>query len=51
MKAVPGRKSDVLDVEWIAQLLEHRLLAPSFVPPLEIWRLTSVLEQYRSAGN
>ncbi len=31
MKAVPGRKSDVPDAEWIAQLLEHGLLAPSFV--------------------
>ena len=28
MKAVPGRKSDVRDAEWIAQLLEHGLLAP-----------------------
>ncbi len=33
MKAVPGRKSDVRDAEWIAQLLEHGLLRPSFVPP------------------
>ena len=32
MKAVPGRKTDVRDAEWIAQLLEHGLLAPSFVP-------------------
>jgi transposase len=35
MKAVPGRKSDVRDSEWIAPLLEHGLLAPSFVPPPE----------------
>ena len=33
MKAVPGRKTDVKDAEWIAQLLEHGLLRPSFVPP------------------
>ncbi|MDF3014979.1 MAG: transposase family protein [Thermomicrobiales bacterium] len=33
MKAVPGRKSDVRDAEWIAQLLEHGLLAASLVPP------------------
>ena len=33
MKAVPGRKTDVRDAEWIAQLLEHGLLTPSFVPP------------------
>ena len=26
MKAVPGRKSDVRDAEWIAQLLEHGLV-------------------------
>ena len=29
MKAVPGRKTDVKDAEWIAQLLEHGLLRPS----------------------
>ena len=39
MHAVPGRKSDVKDAEWIAQLLEHGLLAPSFVPPPEIRQL------------
>src|SRR5688500_15001858 len=33
MKAVPGRKTDVKDAEWIAQLFEHGLLRPSFVPP------------------
>ena len=39
MKAVPGRKSDVKDSEWIASLLEHGLLAPSFVPPPDIRKL------------
>ncbi|MEN3360354.1 MAG: transposase [Mycobacteriales bacterium] len=33
MKAVPGRKTDVKDAEWIAQLVEHGLVRPSFVPP------------------
>jgi transposase len=33
IKAVPGRKTDVRDAEWIAQLLEHGLVRPSFVPP------------------
>jgi len=47
MKAVPGRKSDVKDAEWIAQLLEHGLLAPSFVPPPEIRRLR-MLTRYRT---
>ena len=32
MKGVPGRKTDVQDAEWIADLLQHGLLTPSFVP-------------------
>ncbi len=39
MKAVSGRKTDVRDAEWIAQLLEHGLLTPSFVPPPPIRQL------------
>ncbi len=46
MKAVPGRKTDVRDAEWIAQLLEHGLLNPSFVPPPDIRRLR-MLTRYR----
>jgi transposase len=33
IKAVPGRKTDVRDAEWLADLLQHGLLRPSFVPP------------------
>ena len=33
MKAVPGRKTDVKDAEWIADLLRHGLLRGSFIPP------------------
>jgi transposase len=33
VKRVPGRKTDVADCAWIAQLLQHGLIAPSFVPP------------------
>jgi transposase len=33
VKAVPGRKTDVKDAEWLADLLQHGLLRPSFVPP------------------
>jgi transposase len=33
IKQVPGRKTDVKDAEWIAQLLQHGLLRNSFVPP------------------
>jgi transposase len=34
MKAVPGRKTDVKDAQWIAELLQHGLLKASFIPPL-----------------
>jgi transposase len=33
IKAVPGRKTDVRDSEWLADLLRHGLLSPSFIPP------------------
>ena len=32
MKAVPGRKTDVKDAEWIADLLQHGLLKASYIP-------------------
>lgn len=32
MKAVPGRKTDVNDAEWIADLLQHGLLQASYIP-------------------
>jgi transposase len=35
LKTVPGRKTDVKDAEWIAQLLQHGLLQASFIPPPE----------------
>jgi transposase len=34
IKTVPGRKTDVKDAEWIADLLRHGLLRGSFIPPL-----------------
>jgi transposase len=33
IKRMPGRKTDMTDAEWLAELLRHGLLAPSFVPP------------------
>jgi transposase len=45
---VPGRKTDVADSAWIAQLLAHGLVAPSFVPPLPIRQLRD-LTRYRRA--
>ena len=35
IKRVPGRKTDVQDAEWLADLLQHGLLKASFIPPLE----------------
>ena len=32
VKAVPGRKTDIKDAEWIADLLQHGLVRPSFIP-------------------
>jgi transposase len=46
VKAVPGRKTDVRDCEWLADLLRHGLLKPSFIPPLEIRELRE-LTRYR----
>jgi len=34
IKAVPGRKTDVKDAQWIGELLQHGLLRPSFIPPI-----------------
>lgn len=39
IKQVPGRKTDMKDCEWIAQLLQHGLLNSSFVPPTPIREL------------
>lgn len=46
IKQVPGRKTDVKDCAWSAQLLEHGLLRGSFIPPLEIRDLRD-LTRYR----
>lgn len=39
VKRVPGRKTDVSDAEWLADLLRHGLLSASFIPPMEIREL------------
>ena len=46
VKKVPGRKTDVKDAEWLADLLCHGLLRPSFVPPQAIRELRD-LTRYR----
>src|SRR3712207_3022852 len=55
IKTVPGRKTDVKDCEWIADLLRHGLLRGSFVPERpqrelrELTRYRTSLVQERSA--
>jgi transposase len=46
VKMVPGRKTDVSDAAWLAELAEHGLLRGSFVPPPAIARLRD-LTRYR----
>jgi len=46
VKAVPGRKTDVRDCEWLCDLLRHGLLKASFIPPFEIRELRE-LTRYR----
>jgi transposase len=47
IKAVPGRKTDVTDAQWLAELLKHGLLKASFVPP-EGQRDLRELTRYRT---
>jgi transposase len=46
VKILPGRKTDVCDAAWLAELLEHGLLRGSFVPPAAIRELRD-LTRYR----
>jgi transposase len=48
LKHVPGRKTDVQDCVWIAQVLEHGLLRGSFVPPVPIRELRDVTRYRKS---
>jgi transposase len=47
VKAVPGRKTDVNDAAWLAELLQHGLLRASFIPPVAQRELRD-LTRYRS---
>ena len=58
IKAVPGRKTDVKDAEWLAELLQHGLLQASFIPDraqrelreLTRYRRSLVQERSRAAN-
>lgn len=47
VKAVPGRKTDVKDAQWLAQLMEVGLLRGSFLPPEQVRQLRDVT-RYRA---
>jgi transposase len=58
IKAVPGRKTDVKDAEWIADLLQHGLVRPSFIPDRPQRELrdltrtrTALIDERSAAGN
>src|SRR5215218_6546327 len=48
IKNVPGRKTDVKDAEWIAQLVRYGLVAKSFVPPPAIRDLRELVRYRRT---
>lgn len=50
MHNVPGRKTDVADSAWIAQLVEHGLVRPSFVPPREMRDLRDLTRSRTTVG-
>jgi transposase len=47
----PGSQDDVKDSEWICQLVQHGLVRPSFVPPVEIRRLRDLTRLRTAQGN
>jgi transposase len=49
IRNVPGRKTDVKDAEWIADLVRHGLIRPSFVPP-PICELRDLIRLRRSVS-
>lgn len=48
MKAVPGRKTDVKDAEWIADLLQHGLLRASYIPAKDQRELRELVRYRKS---
>jgi transposase len=58
IKTVPGRKTDIKDCQWIAELLQHGLVRGSFVPPTPIRQLrdltrmrTSLRQDHTAVAN
>src|SRR4029450_9806836 len=53
VRKVPGRKTDLSDAEWLADVAAHGMIRPSFVPPppiRELRELTRYRKTQRHAG-
>lgn len=50
MRAVPGKKTDVKDAEWLADLLRHGLLRASFIPPAPIRAIRELTRSVRRSS-
>ena len=48
VKTVPGRKTDLSDAEWLADVAAHGMIRPSFVPPPQIRQLRELTRYRRS---
>lgn len=48
MRAVPGRKTDVNDAQWIAELLQHGMLRASYIPDKEQRELRELINYRQS---
>src|SRR6266571_2088541 len=48
VKNVPGRKTDMADAEWLADVAAHGMVRPSFVPPLPIRELRELTQSGRA---
>ena len=51
IKALPGRKTDVKDCEWMADLLRHGLIPPSFIPPKAVRTVRDLMRYRKSLVN
>jgi transposase len=51
VKNVPGRKTDISDAEWLADVAAHGMVKPSFVPPIEIRELREITRYRKTLVN
>jgi len=51
VRAIPGKKTDIKDSKWIADLFKHGLVPMSFIPPLEIFELRDLTRYHTKLTN